>query len=271
MGELPRPRMANERISSRSISPSATRHAFRDRLLGARSHPSVDFSAAGLITSAPPNALAAGCPRSIATATSRARPRRNSASSCAPSDAASRNSSRGSGRRTRSSAWKPNCDAPGAPARESSTRSGAPFSSESRPRRTSGGTRSPHEARGIWPHRVMTRGRRIKGARDVRGRGGGLSDPRPLGRQPTTHAPSSRSLLLDRGLSAGLGSNVFLVILVGRHRRRHGPQRGKQPARARHDDCEHMRGYATPASRPRIPRSSSPPPHEAARTVTTQA
>jgi hypothetical protein len=25
-----------------------------------------------------------------------------------------------------------------------------------------------------------------------------------------------------------------------------GAQRGKQPAGARHDDCEHMRGYATP-------------------------
>jgi hypothetical protein len=122
--------------------------------------------------------FAARCPRSIAKATSRPR-RRNSASSCAPSGATSRNSSRGSGRRMRSSAWKPNCDAPGAPAHESSTHSGAPFSSGSRRRQTRGGTRSPHEARGICPRRVMTRGRRIKGARDVRGRGGGLSHPRP--------------------------------------------------------------------------------------------
>ena len=50
-----------------------------------------------------------------------------------------------------------------------------------------------------------------------------------------------------------------------------GAQRGKQPAGARHDDCEHMRGYATPrpgqGSRVRHRRLT----HEAARTVTTQA
>jgi hypothetical protein len=67
------------------------------------------------------------------------------------------------------------------------------------------------------------------------------------------------------------GSNVFLVILVGRHRRRHGPQHGKRPARARHDDCERMRGHATPhpgqGSRVHHRRLT----HEAARTVTTQA
>ena len=52
------------------------------------------------MTSALPNVLATRCPRSIATATSRPRPRqRNSASSCAPLVAASRNLSRGSGRR----------------------------------------------------------------------------------------------------------------------------------------------------------------------------
>ena len=174
----------------------------RDRLLGARSHPGVDFSAAGLMTSALPNALATRCPRSIATATSRPR-QRNSASSCAPSGAASRNSSRGSGRRTRSSASKPNCDAPGAPARESSTRSGAPFSSGSRRRQTSGGTRSPHEARGIWPRRVMTRGRRIKVARDVRGWGGGLSDPRRLGASADENAPVAASAFFSTLMTSG--------------------------------------------------------------------
>jgi hypothetical protein len=156
------------------------------RALGARSHPGVDFSAAELMISALPNALANRCQRSIATATSRHH-QRNSASSSAPLGAASRNSSCGSGRRMRSSAWKPSCDAPGAPAHESSTRSGAPFSSGSRRRQTRGETRSPHEARGIWPRRAMTRERRTKGARDVRGRGGGLS---PLGHQPTNMPPA---------------------------------------------------------------------------------
>jgi hypothetical protein len=84
MGELPRPRMANERIFVAPHLANGDEARIRDRLLGARSHASVDFSAAGLITSAPPNALTAGCPRSIATATSRARPcRRKTASSCA--------------------------------------------------------------------------------------------------------------------------------------------------------------------------------------------
>jgi hypothetical protein len=50
-----------------------------------------------------------------------------------------------------------------------------------------------------------------------------------------------------------------------------GAQRGKQPAGARHDDCEHMRGYATAhlgqGCRVRHRRLT----HEAARTVTTQA
>jgi hypothetical protein len=59
------------------------------------------------------------CPRSIAAATSRPPPRRrNSASSCAPSGVVSRSSSRDSGRGTRSSASKPNCDAPSARSRK---------------------------------------------------------------------------------------------------------------------------------------------------------
>ena len=49
-----------------------------------------------------------------------------------------------------------------------------------------------------------------------------------------------------------------------------GAQRGKQPAGARHDDCEHMRGYATTRL-----GQGSPVRHaasiEAARTVTMQA
>ena len=257
------------RVSSRNISPSATRHAFEDRRLGTRSHLSVDFSASGFITSALPNALANRCPRSIATATSRPH-QRNSASSCAPLGAASRNSSRGSGRRIRSSAWKPNCDAPGAPAHESFTRSGAAFSSESRPRQTSSGTRSPHEARGVLPHWAMTPGRRVKGAPGDGVGAEALETPAPWGVSRRLVPRRRRTRLLDRGVSGGLGSNVFRVILLGRHRRHHMPQHGKQPARARRSPRTHAR-YAKPASRPRIPCSSSPPSHEAARAVATQA
>jgi hypothetical protein len=109
----------------------------RDRQFAARSHPSVDFSAAGLITLSSSNLRHAG-PRSIATATSRPRPwRSNSASSRALSAAASRSSSHSSGRRPRSSASKANRAAPSAPARESFTPSGAPFSLGSRRRQTS--------------------------------------------------------------------------------------------------------------------------------------
>ena len=61
-----------DRISSRSISPSATRHAFVIGCSAPGAIRSVDFSATGLMTSALPNAVAARCPRSIATATSRA-------------------------------------------------------------------------------------------------------------------------------------------------------------------------------------------------------
>ena len=158
----------------------------------------------------------AGCPRSIATATSRARPcRRKTASSCAPSDAASRRSSRSSGRRTRSSAWKPNCDAPGAPAHESFTRSGAAFSSESRPRQTSSGTRSPHEARGVLPHWAMTQGRRVKGAPGDGVGAEALETPAPWGVSRRLVPRRRRTRLLDRGVSGGLGSNVFRVILLG--------------------------------------------------------
>jgi hypothetical protein len=176
------------RVSLRSTLAIGDEPRIRDRLLSAPSRPSVDFSASGLMTSALPNVLAAGCPRSIATAPSRPR-QRNSASSCAPSAAASRNSSRGSVRRTRSSAWKPSCDAPGAPAHESSTCCGAPFSSRSTRTQMSGGTRSPQEARGTCPRRVVTRGTC-----------GGLSDPRLLSRQPTNIPPRGVSLLLDHDL-----------------------------------------------------------------------
>jgi hypothetical protein len=58
------------------------------------------------------------------------------------------------------------------------------------------------------------------------------------------HAPS-RAFFSTPCPRAGLGFNFFLVILVVRHRRRHAPHRRKRPARTRHDDCEHMRGYAT--------------------------
>jgi hypothetical protein len=56
---------------------------------------------------------------------------------------------------------------------------------------------------------------------------------------------------------------------VGRHRRRHGPQHGKQPARVRHDDCEC--GDMQRSSRPGIPRSSSPPHARSGRDGKTQA
>jgi hypothetical protein len=46
-------------------------------------------------------------------------------------------------------------------------------------------------ARGIWPRR-LTRGRRIKRAR-VRGWGGRLSDPYPLGASAADHAPVAES------------------------------------------------------------------------------
>ena len=271
MGELPRPRMANERISSPSISPTATRHAFVIGCSAPVAIPASTFPPQGLSLQPLQTHVTAGCPRSIATATSRARPcRRKTASSCAPSDAASRRSSRSSGRRTRSSAWKPNCDAPGAPAHESFTRSGAAFSSGSRPRQTSSGTGRPHEARGVLPHWAMTQGRRVKGAPGDGVGAEALETPAPWGVSRRLVPRRRRTRLLDRGVSGGLGSNVFRVILLGRHRRRHGPQHGKQPARARRSPRTHA-GYAKPACRPRIPCSSSPPSHEAARTVATQA
>ena len=133
-----------------------------------------------------------------------------------------------------------------------------------------GGTRSPHEARGVLPHRAMTQGRRVKGAPGDGVGAEALETPAPWGVSRRLVPRRRRTRLLDRGVSGGLGSNVFLVILLGRHRRRHGPQHGKQPARARRSPRTHA-GYARPASRPRIPCSSSPPSHEAARTVATQA
>ena len=137
----------------------------RDRLLGARSHPSVDFAAVGLITAAlqthsPPDVRDRSPQRPHALALAEGRPHPHARPRMRRRGA--RRAARG--RRTRSSAWKPNCDAPGASAHESFTRSGAAFSSESRPRQTSSGTGSPHEARGVLPHWAMTRGRRVKGA-----------------------------------------------------------------------------------------------------------
>ena len=150
------------------------------------------------------------------------------------------------------------------------TRSEAAFSLESRPRQTSSGTRSPHEARGVLPHWSMTPGRRVKGAPGDGVGAEALETPAPWGVSRRLVPRRRRTRLLDRGVSGGLGSNVFRVILLGRHRRRHGPQHGKQPARARRSPRTHA-GYARPASRPRIPCSSSPPSHEAVRTVATQA
>jgi len=259
------------RVPSRRISSSAKKHAFVIDYSAAGVHPSVDFSAARLITSALPNALAAGCLRSVATATLRPSPRRtNSASSSASLGAASRSSSRSSGRRTRSSAGKPNCNAPSSPAHESSTRSGATFSSGSRRTPACGGTQGPHEARGVLPHRAMTWGRRVKGAPGDGVGAEALETPAPWGVSRRLVPRRRRTRLLDRGVSGGLGSNVFRVILLGRHRRRDGPRHGKQPARARRSPRTHA-GDARPASRPRIPCSSSPPSHEAVRTVATQA
>ena len=78
------------------------------------------------------------------------------------------------------SAWKPNCDAPSASAPESSTRSGAPFSSGSRRRQTNGGT---------------TNGRTIRCAPDLKGATSRAKAfrPPPLRRQATTMPPSSAS------------------------------------------------------------------------------
>ena len=90
--------------------------------------------------------------------------------------------------------------------------------------------------------------------------------PPPLGRQPTA-MPPSRAFFSTYDIGAGLGSNVSLVILAGRHRRRWA-HAGKQPARARHDGREQMRGYATPRSgqgSPMFVMAASP------KTVATQA
>ena len=114
------------------------------------------------------------------------------------------------------------------------------------------------------------RGRRVKGAPGDGVGAEALGTPAPWGVNRRLVPRRRRTRLPDRGVSGGLGSNVFRVILLGRHRRRHGPQHGKQPARARRSPRTHA-GYAKPASRPRIPCSSSPPSHEAARTVATQA
>jgi hypothetical protein len=267
-------RLSTATSCSSSVAPHfviSEEARIRDRLLGGRSPSERRLSAARLITSALPNALAAGCLRSVATATLRPRPRRtNSASSSASLGAASRSSSRSSGRRTRSSAGKPNCNAPSSPAHESSTRSGATFSSGLRRTPACGGTQGPHEARGVLPHRAMTRGRRVKGAPGDGVGAEALETPAPWGVSRQLVPRRRRTRLLDRGVSGGLGSNVFRVILLGRDRRRHGPQHGKQPARARRSPRTHA-GYARPASRPRIPCSSSPPSHEAVRTVATQA
>ena len=89
----------------------------------------------------------------------------------------------------------------------------------------------------------MTRGRRLRSRATFAVEAGPFGPP-PLGRQPT-NMPPSRAFFSTYG-SADLRSNVFLMILVSRHDGAMGAQRGKQPARARHDDCEHMRGYATP-------------------------
>ena len=65
--------------------------------------------------------------------------------------------------------------------------------------------------------------------------------------------PSSASAFFSTVASGkAVGSNVFLVILVDRHRRLYGPQDGKQPARARRRLRTHA-GYATPASRAEDP------------------
>jgi hypothetical protein len=153
------------------------------------------------------------------------------------------------GRRARSSAWKPNCDAPGAPAHESSTRSGAPFSSGSRPRQTSGGTRSPHEARGIWLRRVMTRGHRIKGGARRSGLRRRPFGPPPLGgASADEHAPCRGvSLFLDPWSRAGLGSNVVLAILgvgidgaMGRNAESSLPERAMATANTYGDMQRHI-------------------------------
>jgi hypothetical protein len=117
---------------------------------------------------------------------------------------------------------------------------------------------------------AMTRGRRVKGAPGDGVGAEALETPAPCGVSRRLVPRRRRTRLLDRGVSGGLGSDVFRVILLGRQRRRHGPQYGKQAARARRSPRTHAR-YAKPASRPRIPCSSSPPSHEAARAVATQA
>ena len=132
----------------------------------ARSHPASTFRA-GLMTSALPNALATDVqdrspqrPHALAkgTAHPHARPRvrrrgTRRAVRGGEGDQARRN-------RIATRQARPLTKAPHVLERRS--RHG------SRRRRMSSGTRSPHEARGICPRRIMTRGRRIK-ARDVRG------------------------------------------------------------------------------------------------------
>ena len=120
-----------------------------------------------------------------------------------------------------------------APAHESFTRSGAPFSSRSRRRRnrTSRGTRGPHEAPSL--DRIGSRRTRAGlRARDLCDWGGGHSAPVPWRRPPPTVPRRGVSLRLDPMASGRPRLNVFLVILVLRHRWRRGPRRGKQPATA---------------------------------------
>jgi hypothetical protein len=271
MGELERPRMANELTSSPGISPTATRHAFvigcsAPVAIAASTFPPQGLSLQPLQTQSPPDVRDRSPQRPHALALAEGRPHPHARPRMRRRGA--RRAARG--RRTRSSAWKPNCDAPGASAHESFTRSGAAFSSESRPRQTSSGTGSPHEARGVLPHWAMTRGRRVKGAPGDGVGAEALETPAPWGVSRRLVPRRRRTRLLDRGVSGGLGSKVFGVILLSRHRRRHGPQHGKQAARARRSPRTHAR-YAKPASRPKIPCSSSPPSHEAARAVATQA
>ena len=82
-------------------------------------------------------------------------------------------------------------------------------------------------------------GRRVKGAPGDGVGAEALETPAPWGVSRRLVPRRRRTRLLDRGVSGGLGSNVFRVILLGRHRRRHGPQHGKQPARARRSPRTH--------------------------------
>jgi hypothetical protein len=263
--------MANERISSPSISPTATRHAFVIGCSAPVAIPASTFPPQGL--SLQPSKRSrrrmseidrhSDLTRSPLLKEDRILMR---ALGCGVQSLVAQLGAKNAIKRVETE----NCDAPGAPAHESFTRSGAAFSSESRPRQTSSGTGSPHEARGVLPHWAMTRGRRVKGAPGDGVGAEALETPALWGVSRRLVPRRRRTRLLDRGVSGGLGSKVFGVILLSRHRRRHGPQHGKQAARARRSPRTHAR-YAKPASRPKIPCSSSPPSHEAARAVATQA